>query len=217
MCQRTGQPQLLPKVYIIVGAAAALARTAAAPPTPGPAEGGPAPGGPAKEGAMVGDGGHDPVEAVRRAIDRYGLGGADFAEARFDRPRIVRYLDDDDDTYYLVPLRWPDASVLVGRVNAHRLTYLGAQLRPPKEIRTDAHYRLAEPAEVEDWIHQGRYTFGGHGDAEYHVRDDLVWRPCQESRSPYYPFYQVTLNGEPVGFVGLDRTPYSKLNDLVGG
>jgi len=225
MCRRTTQSPLLPDVYIIVGAAGLpMAAQAPAPNGGGTGESGPARDARPKEIPMCDDHGHDedrghvrdPVEVVRGAIDRYGL-AADVDAAHSDRPRVVQYLEDDADWYYLVPLRWPDGSVLVGRVSVQHLTYLGAQLRPPKEIRTDAHYHLAEPSDVEGWIRRGRITFGGHGDGDYRVREELGWRPCVESRSPYHPFYQVTLKGETVGFMDLNGTPYTKLNDLPGG
>lgn len=198
------QPKLY-NAFVIVGAAGRA-------PTPGPPTA-------AKEN-LAGDGhDDDPAAAVAHAIARYGLAGPEFDEARFDKPRIVRYLGDDPDSYYLVPLRWPDGSVLIGRTGVRRTTYLGAQLRPPKELRTDTHYRLAEPSEVEGWISRDRMRFGGHGDGDggYHVLAELGWRPCMESRSPYYPFYQVMLKGEMVGYIDLNGTPYSELTDLVGG
>jgi hypothetical protein len=161
------------------------------------------------------------IELVRRAIDRYALVGPEYAEARFEQPRIVQYLGVEDEAYFLVPLRWPDGSVLVGRVDAHQPTYLGAQLRPPEPIRADARYYLAQPSEVEEWIRAGHFTFPARTAErrapEYGVREELAWRPCQESRSPYYPFYQVTSGGETVGYVGYDRKLYTALHDLLGG
>ena len=161
------------------------------------------------------------VDLVRRAIDRYALAGPEVAEARFEPPRIVEYIGAEDNAYYIVPLRWPDGSALVGRVDANRPTYLGAQLRPPQALRTDARYYLAEPSEVEEWIRAGHFTFpvrtAERRAPVYGVREELAWRPCQESRSPYYPFYQVTYGGETVGYVGYDRKPHTALHDLLGG
>jgi hypothetical protein len=209
MCRRTA---LVAPVYIVIGAAG-LAATMKV--SKGAGDSGHTVRARSKESSMVD---HDgAVELVRRAIDRYGLVGPEFAEARFERPRIVKYLGVEDEAYYLVPLRWPDGSVLVGRVDAHRHTYLGAQLRPPAAIRTDGHYHLAEPREVREWIREDHIRFASHRAAEYGVRKELAWRPCVESRSPYYPFYQVTLGEETVGYIGLDHTPYSKLHDLLGG
>jgi hypothetical protein len=44
----------------------------------------------------------------------------------------------------------------------------------------------------------------------------MVWRPCWESRSPYYPFYQITVGGNQI-YVGYDGTVYPVLHDLGKG
>lgn len=44
----------------------------------------------------------------------------------------------------------------------------------------------------------------------------LVWRPCWESRSPYYPFYQFTV-GSSIIYVGYDGRVYPELHDLGHG
>ena len=53
-------------------------------------------------------------------------------------------------------------------------------------------------------------------DGAFCVSPTLVWRPCQESRSPYYPFYQITVGGVTI-YVGYDGRVYSTLHDLGRG
>jgi Acetoacetate decarboxylase (ADC) len=48
------------------------------------------------------------------------------------------------------------------------------------------------------------------------VYPTLVWRPCEESRSPFYPFHQITVGGVTI-YVGYDGRVYPALHDLGRG
>ena len=48
------------------------------------------------------------------------------------------------------------------------------------------------------------------------VYPTLVWRPCQESRSPYYPFHQIAVGGVTI-YVGYDGRVYPTLHNMGRG
>ena len=41
----------------------------------------------------------------------------------------------------------------------------------------------------------------------------MVWKPCYESRSPYYPFYMITVGGRNI-YVGYDGKIYPTLHEI---
>jgi len=41
----------------------------------------------------------------------------------------------------------------------------------------------------------------------------MVWKPCYESRSPFYPFYLFTIGGTNI-YIGYDGTIYPELNEM---
>jgi len=56
------------------------------------------------------------------------------------------------------------------------------------------------------WISSGAFS----------LHPTLVWRSCQECRSPYRPFYQITVGSETI-YVGYDGRVYPTLHDLGRG
>jgi hypothetical protein len=63
----------------------------------------------------------------------------------------------------------------------------------------------------------------GKRDGKLTVRDGahcfypaMVWKPCQESRSPYYPFYMVTVGNRQI-YIGYDGKIYTELHDILPG
>lgn len=159
---------------------------------------------------------HD--ERFRRAL----------AESEPGEPVLVQRLDKPDNFYYLVPLVTEKKTSMVVSLDALNGEFLRASAFPkPVEFLTLTRKAVEEMIvgkEIEVTqlgreektqkkirtlkikIRRGAYCF-------YPI---MVWRPCQESRSPNYPFYMVTV-GERQIFIGYNGSIYLGLHDLGPG
>jgi len=67
---------------------------------------------------------------------------------------------------------------------------------------------LKHPMALRDKI--GKITLRREASCFYPI---MVWKPCYESRSPYYPFYMITVGNRHI-YVGYDGTIYTQLHDV---
>jgi len=139
------------------------------------------------------------------------------AKARASEAQLVQRLDRPDDFYYLVTLRRGKTATALARVDALHGVFQGAHgltdsRRPPIIGREEA-LKAARAAaiDLEDGVGRLRLREG-----LFCLYPTLVWRPCRESRSPYYPFYQITAGGSLL-YVGYDGRVYAGLHNLGQG
>jgi hypothetical protein len=130
---------------------------------------------------------------------------------------LVQRLDRRDEFYYLVVLHRDDQPTAIVRGDAFDGSFQGALSlegvsRAPIIPRDDA-VAAARQAVIDRGDGQGRIVLR---DGAFCVHPTLVWRPCQESRSPYYPFHQITVGGDTI-YVGYDGRVYPSLHDLGRG
>ena len=138
---------------------------------------------------------------------------------RHARPRaahLVQRLDRQDEFYYLITVHQDGRPSAVVRGDGRFGVFQGALAlsgdRPPI-IERDAAVEAARQATI-DWPDgSGRIALREGG---FSVYPNLVWRPCQESRSPYYPFHQINIGGRAI-YVGYDGRVYPALHDLGRG
>lgn len=162
------------------------------------------------------------IELARSGISEHELGreGA-LADAVRDahaaETHLVQRLDHVDEFYYLVTLRRGQAATAVARVDALHGTFLGVHALPEGArthiVNRDAALHALRGQLVDLGSALGRVPLR---EGAYCFYPALVWRPCQESRSPYYPFHQITI-GSSIIYVGYDGRVYSKLHDLGRG
>ena len=139
-------------------------------------------------------------------------------QARPAEPLLVQRLDRLDSFYYLVPLAARKEAAAFVCVDARFGDYQQSVLLPqrhegrPYLSADEAFKRIA-----------GRRIELGHGRGRLLVRKEalcrcphLVWQPCRESLSPYYPFHLFTLGAHRF-YVRVDGEVFTSLTlDLKG-
>jgi hypothetical protein len=125
---------------------------------------------------------------------------------------LVQRLDRDDSFYSLVPFRTKRGTTAIASVDARFGDYLQAVLLP--RPRGDF-FRLGPEAALK--LVAGRRIELGDDAGRLLVRKEalclyphLVWRPCRESLSPYYPFYMFTVGRRRL-YVRIDGAVFASL------
>lgn len=162
------------------------------------------------------------MKFVSRGIDRHDLLKDElFAKALEGAqpadPILVQRLDLPDTFYYLVPMRMRQRVTAMLSVDGLYGNFRGGQVlaeapsRPfidPDEVIKKV---LAQPIELEEKL--GRLIIREGALCLYPI---MVWKPCLESRSPYYPFYMITVGSRNI-YIGYDGTIYPALHDISPG
>ena len=127
-------------------------------------------------------------------------------------PVLVQRLDIHDSFYYLVPFAKGDGVTLILSVdglfgNFRGALILGKPTLHPFIDRDEAYKRIVnQPIDFGDqdgriMVREGAFCF-------YPL---MVWKPCRESQSPFYPFYMFTIGRKNI-YVGFDGTVHSELH-----
>jgi hypothetical protein len=130
---------------------------------------------------------------------------------------LVQRLDRRDEFYYLIVVHRGEQPTAIIRGDALHGTFHGAlslegATRSPIIAPDDA-VAAARRAVIDRRDGHGRIVLR---DDAFCLSPVMVWRPCQESRSPYYPFYQITVGADTI-YVGHDGRVYPALHDLGRG
>lgn len=167
-----------------------------------------------------------PEEKVRKlaikAVDKHGLRNEEvFAKAlsgaKSANPILVQRLDIPDTFYYLLPMERNQKVTAFLSMDALYGNFRGAQvldkpIRDPFVDRKRIIKKLLEhPVELGNKL--GRVVIR---DGTFCLYPIMVWKPCEESRSPYYPFYMITIGNSNI-YVGYDGKFYSVLHDMGRG
>lgn len=146
------------------------------------------------------------VRASRRGLttDRDPAVGRVLRDAVPGDPLLVQRLDMPGAAYFLVPWTIGDRPVLMVQVDASSGTPLGIAVHADT---TRALFLKPEEAMLRMGLEFPRHEFD---------RPRLVWRPCQESTTPFYPFYEVHLDRGDV-YIRVDGTIFRGLTDLGRG
>jgi len=152
--------------------------------------------------------------------------------AKPSKPKPVLRLDRPNTYYYLVPWVNKEGTTAFTQVDARFGIFHGLQLRekptnreflskddimerlaykrfeiPDFERRINC-FEIEKPhIPLEQFKNQGRLIFYPEVAA---LSPTLVWQPCQESYSPYLPFYQYTIGDNKI-YVRVDGEVFSKL------
>lgn len=133
-------------------------------------------------------------------------------------PVLVRRLDRLDSYYYIVPLqRSAKRTAVLGRIDARYGTYRSA-VALPSERQT---YTIIDQRTVLDLILDKRVELPSRK-GRLLVRKEaiclyptLVWQPCLESLSPYWPFYLVSVGNERI-YIRIDGQVFTELHTEPG-
>ncbi len=165
---------------------------------------------------------HEAIEVAHRGIQEHGLAqqGEFVAAIRDAKPKeahLVQRLDHPDEFYYLVILRRGETATAVVRVDALQGSFLGLH-----SLAQSSGFAIADRERVLDILRKGVVDLGSEvgripvREGAFCFYPTLVWRPCRESRSPYYPFHQITV-GSSIIYVSYDGRVYPALHDLGRG
>jgi hypothetical protein len=150
-------------------------------------------------------------------LKEYGLyerkdWGRALRQAEAQRGLLVQRLDRLDSYYFLVPFRGPRGTVALASVDGRWGDYQQSVLLPkprgeffgigPKEA-----LKLVAGKRIELGRDRGRLLVREQALCMY---PHLVWRPCRESLSPYYPFYMFTVGRRQL-YVRVDGAIFTSL------
>ncbi|MBA7491744.1 hypothetical protein ES702_02292 [subsurface metagenome] len=135
-----------------------------------------------------------------------------------ERPQLVQRLDRPNEFYYIIPfLKGKREISVVAKMDALFGNILGAKvLTKPLEkliISQDVVKEKVIGQNIELGKRMGKLKV--HPEA-YCLYPTLVWKPCYESRSPYYPFYMITVGSHQI-YIGYDGKIYPELHDFGPG
>ncbi len=132
-------------------------------------------------------------------------------------PMLVQRLDLPDSFYNLIPMVKDDKITAVLSVDALHGNFRGGYvlIKPVKSLIIDQKKALEKVLQrpVDLGRKHGRITLRTGG---FSVYPAMVWRPCKESRSPYFPFHMITV-GSSTLYIGYDGRVYPELHDLGCG
>jgi hypothetical protein len=153
---------------------------------------------------------HDAINAVLHSIRAHNLDeNIDIANAiRFGHPEtplLVMRQDIPGQAYYLIQWVIEGGTVLIAQVDA--LTGLMESVTPiPKAVS----HPFISPDEA---INIAYKNFKKCICSKAH----LIWRPCRESTSPLYPFYELTCDDTTI-YIDMNGYIFTKLTPLeLGG
>jgi hypothetical protein len=168
--------------------------------------------------------GEQAVERAKKALEAYGLSerrliGETLARATFGEPLLVQRLDLADTFYYVVPVREGERVPLAVAIDARNGDYLQSAVHSERE---GSLFTIAPRQEIAKSIigtrvelpdFRGRLQIRPEAVCHYPT---LVWRPCRESLSPFFPFYLFTVGNEQI-YVRTDGKIFSRLHSTDRG
>lgn len=123
---------------------------------------------------------------------------------------MVQRLDHADSFYSVVPFQSGKGTVAFAAVDGRWGDYLHAVLLPKPQtpwLSLEQAFKLIVGKRIELGAQKGRLLIRKQAVCLY---PHLVWRPCFESLSPFYPFYMFTVGSQRV-YVRVDGTVFASL------
>jgi hypothetical protein len=162
-----------------------------------------------------------------RGLQAYGLYDRaswkkSLAKTTPGEPTLVQRLDRVDSFYYVVPMQAGKRAVpVLASVDARFGNYRQAVALPERggnvldhlifDPKTALRQVLGERIELGD--RQGQLVIRKEAHCLYPT---LVWRPCRESLSPFYPFHMVTVGNHRI-YIRVDGKVFTELHDQDRG
>jgi hypothetical protein len=163
------------------------------------------------------------VKRVHAGMERHGLfkrWNKILKDTTPGNPVLVQRLDRLDTYYYVVPFETPRKAVMAAAsVDARFGDYRQAIALPEggTEILTTPHRTavidmiVGRQVQLEEPL--GRIKMRREAYCLYPM---LVWKPCRESLSPFYPFHMFSIGSHKI-YVRIDGQIFTKLHDDVRG
>jgi hypothetical protein len=166
-------------------------------------------------------------QAARRAeegLNAYGLAEREhysqiLKRAKFGEPVLVQRLDLPDTFYYIVPVGVSGRVPLAVAIDAKNGLYLQSAVHTGLEGNL---FTLRSNKDVAKSI-LGSIVELPNGEGRIPIRPEavcqfptLVWKPCKESLSPFYPFHLFTVGSERI-YVRSDGAIFNQLHDTDRG
>ena len=138
-------------------------------------------------------------------------------------PLLVKVPDAPDENYYLIELQ-PSSNEnrFLTRLDAYDGQYLDSLSIPPTEyllgksafvIGSEMYEKVREQLvtqmKKESWFRAFEAELG-RTNLDGVEEPNLIWKPCNESQSPYYPFYEVR-DGQTTFYVRIDGEVFTNL------
>lgn len=164
-----------------------------------------------------------PEDKIRiRAIDmtracglhEQGAFAEDLVACKAKEPIMVQRIDQVESYYYLVPIEGDRSATIVTAIDAIDGDMLGAvKQKMPSEVvfkeKSDLAESLTDRSVYIDSLKADITLRKGR----FYVHPIYVWKLCEESLSPFYPFRLITV-GDKNFYVGYDGTIYDQLHDI---
>jgi hypothetical protein len=164
------------------------------------------------------------VDQVKKSIDAYELGKRDTFAKALDRatwkqPVLVERLDQPNSYYYIVPASQdseiPLAVIVDGRTGLYSQSIVRTagkedvvSLPGPEQTQAKLINQDIQLPGLRGRLHVLPATISRH--------PAMVWKPCRESLSPYYPFHLFTSGGQQI-YVRSDGMVFTELHDQEHG
>lgn len=174
--------------------------------------------------ALPGDRLIDAATATARAQEgllSYGLAARGhfktaMTTSTYGSPTLVQRLDRLDSFYYLVPAHSPDACTpLLVSVDARTGLYKQSLAYAPG---APSHARMLGRSNAQQMVSGQRFELPDR-QGRLRVRPEalchfptLVWKPCRESLSPFYPFHLFTVGNQRL-YVRIDGAVFTELHE----
>jgi hypothetical protein len=143
-----------------------------------------------------------------------------FIKTRIGEPVLVQRLDRLDSYYYILPYNTvKDASASMVSIDAKTGVYKQAiKLPEPSNHLSTAYNRKELSASVVNKRFElanqtGKLIIRPEA---YCLYPTLVWKPCLESMSPFWPFHMYTIGAQHV-YVRIDGAIFTQLHDMYKG
>ena len=130
---------------------------------------------------------------------------------------LVQRLDQLDTFYYVVPMIRNDRITSLFSVDGLYGNFRGGHVLDNPVTKP-----FVDRDEVIKKVLNGPIDLGEQlgkiviRDGAYCFYPLLVWKPCYESRSPYYPFYMISVGGRSI-YIGYDGVVYPELHEMGRG
>lgn len=167
----------------------------------------------------------DAINIAEKAFESYGLlkrktWGEALRNTAPGEPLLVQRLDRNDSFYYIVPMHRSrgESTVAFASVDARFGEYRQAAMMSAKSPAAI----LVEREEISGRIFKQRIELPEKGGMirlrpeATCIHPTLVWKPCRESLSPFWPFYMYTFGPHQI-YVRIDGKVFSKLTDTDRG
>ena len=133
-------------------------------------------------------------------------------------PKLVKRIDRKNDYYYIVPIQDVAKNIraminIDARFGTLREAGTGQNIQHPLQFKALSHVKIKKAIGDKINLKKGVTKIYKEAISNYPM---LVWRPCLQSFSPFWPFHLVSLGNQKI-FISLDGKVFTKPYIKKGG